>query len=533
MRLQNFTAVPGIALMTTIVVAVASIGGCTKNHDPNTADYWINRLDDRNQRVEALINLGRLGDTKAIPEVRQWFREPGPWLPEAAYALGQLGDQEIVPELVKNLDFNVGIPSNTALRQKSRINISIIQALALLQARPQAAEISKMMATSDDRVKETCLTALGDLGDFANTATIINAALTESSPFVRLAAIRALGTLADPAAVPTLINLLFVEVGDAHFYEPAQYALLQIGPSAVAELINTLQRKNKTIEQLDNNGSKLAEGTIEARCASVLGSLRDPNSAPAIKQALNRLYAQVQSFAGSEPPMAYYAVIELAYALGAVGGEGAAAALTRLATANDAELRLAACEALTTLGDRSVVPDLLAASRTGPPAARRATLLAASRLGTAAHLSAFTTVADANNEKENADLSELQSIVDQERARLVAAAACNSNTSCWQEKIDDPNPKIREKAAYELGWLKDRTAIAHLLKAAEDDNAQVRIAAVLSINQLIGTADIPVESLQKIYDKWHKKVEYAGVSDELLRVIARAKNTHAAKKAQQ
>lgn len=508
-----------------VTLTLACLGGCSKSTDPATADYWIDRLDDRQERVEALTNLGRIGDRKAVPRVLKWFKREGVWQSEAAYSLGQLGDTSVIPDLVSAIDYSVGTPRDNVTRQRSRLNISIVKALALLKAKDQAEAITKLLAKGDDRVKEACLVALADLGDFKNTDVITKSALNDSDPFVRLAAIRALGELGDPKAVPALIEMLFVELPNASFYEPARYALIQVGQPAVPDLLRTLKRENQAVEKIDFGGKKAADGAIEAKAAAVLGSLRAPEAAEAVAAAITALYPKARKAESIEPPPAYFAVIELAYALSNIGGSKAAAALLPIAKDTDPGLRLAACESLTGVGDRSTVAGLIAAARVGPPEARRAALVAASRMGSATDIAAFDALAKGDKKSAQEVPDEIMAnMVTAERSRLVAAQTCASDANCWKGKIADPDSRIRERAAYELGWLRAKGVAPELLKAAEDDDAQVRMAAVLSIGNIAGTNGIQADKLQAIYDKWHNKPEYGGVSQELWRVIARTRS---------
>src|SRR5262245_59681343 len=86
-----------------VVVLALTLVGC-KNDDPNTADYWIDRLAQRSERAEALKQLGKLGDKSAVPEIVKWLQKDGEWQADAAYALGQLGDPASVAELIAILD---------------------------------------------------------------------------------------------------------------------------------------------------------------------------------------------------------------------------------------------------------------------------------------------------------------------------------------------------------------------------------------------------------------------------------------------
>jgi HEAT repeat protein len=510
MRFANYVVSVGM------VLALAS--ACSKNTNPDTAGYWIDRLDKRQERSDAIKNLGRIGDKSAVPQVLKWFTQDGNWQPEAAYTLGLLKDRSVIPDLIAGLDYNAN-PRDAAGLNKSRTNVNIVRALAMLQAKEGSEPIKKLLKMGDDRAREACVLALAELGDFSNTAAVVEAALNEGErePLIRLAAVRALGDLGDPAAVPALIKMLFIEMPNASFYDYARYSLIQIGAPAVPELLRTLKRDNETVESLQVQGSKIAEGAIEAKAASVLGSLRAQSAAEEMADAIDKLYTKAKK---EGPSPAYYAVIELAYALGSVGGNQAVKALKPIAKDPDANLRLAACEALTQVGDRDVVRELIAASKVGDPAARRASVLAASRLGTAADLPIFDALAKAGDAKVPA--AAMAELVELERVRLLAAKDCDEDTRCWQKKLSDANSRVRERAAYELGWLEAKGLTADLLKAAEDNDAEVRMAAVLSLGRFGG---IDPAKLQAIYDRWQNKVEYQGVNQELQRLIARAKSS--------
>lgn len=502
----------------SLVLLSALAIGCSRSTDPTTAAYWVDRLGQRSERIEALKNLGRIGDPSAVPHVLAWFEREGDWQPDAAYALGQLGEKSVVPKLVAGLSFESGPAQGMRARNRSRVNIYVARALGMLGATDAAPGITRLLGSSDDRVREAALHALGELGDPANTPTVVDRALNETDPLVRLAAIRALGALGDAKGASALIQLLFVEHENLSFYDAARFALIETGGVAVPELMRTLARKNATVEAIKMpGGNAIAEGAIEAKAASVLGALRARDAAEPMAQALTRLY-DVARRKGSSAP-AHFAVIEIAYALGNVGGAKAVAALVPVAKDTNNQLRIAACEALTTAGDRSVTPQLIQAARTGDPQARRAALVAASRLGTGADLATFDTLAKAGDAKLPA--ADMAAMVRSERVRLVAAHECQTSVECWLGKLVADDPRVRERAAYELGWLGAKRAEAELLRSAIDPDAEVRMAAVLSLSRLGGSDP---RQLEVIYDEWKNKHEYSGVNQELLRLIARSKS---------
>ena len=171
-----------------------------------------------------------------------------------------------------------------------------------------------------------------------------------------------------------MIESLFRELPGTSFYYEARHSLLQIGNAGIPALIETLERKNKAVEQIRlPSGVNIAEGAIEGKAAFVLGSLRAQEAEKQMLNAFNTYYSKYQNrertpIFASVPG----AVAEIAYSLGNIGTEASVRSLTSLAQETDANLRIAATEALTYIGATSSVTSLLAAAKTGDVAARRA-----------------------------------------------------------------------------------------------------------------------------------------------------------------
>ncbi len=512
-----------VRMVSVVVAAFVAFGfvACKKNTDPETAGYWLDRLDNKAERIEALKNLGRIGDKIAVAPISRLLEKEGDWQPDAAYALGHLGDASVAPKLEALLTYSSSPPNDARSRRAARFNVALVRSLAMLEARASLPAVKRLLGAGDDRVREAALHALGDLGDVASVDLLIERAREEKNPILRLAAIQALGVLRNAKAVPTLIELLFTERDDLSFYEPASYALLRIGSAATPELLRTLRRENKTVEALRMPGGKsIVEGVIEAKVASLLGAMRAEEAAAPLSEALGAAYARAKKAeAGSTW---HAAVVEIAYALGNIGGPRAVAALVPLVQETDLDLRIAACESLTTVGDASVVPALLAAATKGSRRARHVAIVAISRLAGASHLEAFDALGQSGD--ATVEARTMQEFVASERPRILAASECGAASDCWRKKLVDENSKVRERAAYELGWRAAEIAEADLYTAAVDDDAEVRMAAVLSLNQLDG---LDVARLQGIYESWKDTSAYSGVNRELLRLIARAESSRA------
>ena len=88
--------------MTRKLLAVLALTfiftSCSQPEDPSTSAYWVAKLENKQERAEALTQLGKIGDKTALPHVQKWFEEEGNWTPEggcpAAGAAGARGVQQ-------------------------------------------------------------------------------------------------------------------------------------------------------------------------------------------------------------------------------------------------------------------------------------------------------------------------------------------------------------------------------------------------------------------------------------------------------
>ena len=73
---------------------------------------------------------------------------------------------------------------------------------------------------------------------------------------------------------------------------------------------------------------------------------------------------------------------------------------------------------------------------------------------------------------------------------------------CWVAKLDDPNPRVREKALWELGRLDADEALDAILEkgVGEKKDLEVRFAALNAIDSLLfgpGNKDLDKEEAKK------------------------------------
>ncbi|MEL6545925.1 MAG: HEAT repeat domain-containing protein, partial [Myxococcota bacterium] len=393
-------------------------------------------------------------------------------------------------------------------RLRNRINQNVARALASLKAKEAVPDLVKLLEAPEPNTRDAVLRSLGTIGDPSAADVMMEIAENDDEPFIRKVAIESLGELGAAKAVPTLVKMLYSERGDGvSHYREARFALIQHGSAAVPELLKTLQRKNDAIETMKVGDAPILPGVIEAKAGSALGALRVNDAEQPMVSALQGLYTQWQRQKNAAEPSVLGAVIELTYALGDLGSPGARKAVLGVVSDTNPGIRLAATEALTTIGDSEAVPALLQAARSGGLDAKRAAVIAASQLGDGSRLDSFDALGT----------GELEPIVKAERARLEAAKECSSDIGCWQKKLTEENARVAARAAFQLGRLGAKDSARALLDAAEHDNPQVRMAAVLSLEEL-GAVD--VARFEAILEDSMKRVKYAPVNQQMERIIA-------------
>ena len=506
-----------------------SFVACTSNTDPTTAGYWVDRLDDRNQTIKALKELGKIGDKTSVPAVTEWFEKEGKWQPDAAYTLGLLGDPASIPVLVGGLDLKVGAGRDKLSRIRNRTNRNIARALALLKAKDAAPQLMPLLTAPELKTVEAVMHALGHLGDPRATEALIERVLTEPQPFIRKTAIQSLGDLGDPKAVPALTQALYFEVPGISFYNEAGYSLIQMGDAAIPHLVKTLKRENKEVEEIRmSNGDPIAEGAIEAKATFVLSALRATKTEADVLTVLDKLYGEFAASSIDNPIHASVpgAIITMTYAIANLGTAKSGTLLKKIVLDEDARVRMAAAESLAALGIKDAVPTLFTAVKSGDLTARQAAVVAISRLGNESNIAAFKAIPTS---APKAAVPACTKMVAAEISRLEAAKECKKDVACWVTKLEDKSRKVRERAAYELGWAGSKENLPALYKAAEDDDPDARMAATIALGQLDG---VDHTKLQAIHDKWKTKIDYRLANNELKQMIARLKaNGKTAKKA--
>ena len=214
--------------------AADSLGAYAGN--PDAASPLLGKLDDASPVVRAVIvrSLARLGDERAVVPLVGKAQDSVPEVRQAvARALGDLGDARATQALVLQLRDNV-----------IDVRIEALGALGKLRAADAAFAIAPLVADRTATLRQAEIAALGRIG----TATAVRALIL------------ALGTGDDATA--------------GFERTPVREALVAAGPSAAAEVAAVLDHP--------------ASPAAAASAAWVLGELHARDRAPAIVAAMRR-----------------------------------------------------------------------------------------------------------------------------------------------------------------------------------------------------------------------------------------------------
>lgn len=471
-----------------------SLASCSGPSDPGKADYWIYRLDKEKERDEALKKLGELKDKTAVEPLQKWMQDNIKFRDNAASALAAIGDKAAIPGLIALLDHEVGNGGDDLSRQKNRNNEKIAQALGALKASEAADSLLKLFKSRDSYVRLAAVKALGEIGAKNAVDALTDIIRNDDNMFMKKTAVEALGNIGEAAATPALIEALFIEKG-ASLYPQASFALVQVGRSAIAPLTDTLLGKNEAVNKMARD-KNFMEGAIEAKCAEVLGDLRATN----VEEILLKKFKETQN------PIIQS---KLALALSRLGTSKSVDALAKAAATPAGDLREYFVDALNELSDRAAIPALLQGSKSNDVEARRVAFRALSRLGDAREFAAAEALTKGKDE--------IAQTLEKEMPRFLAAKECGDNVDCWLGKLKDKEGKVRDRAAYALGRLRDKKAGDALAAAIKDDDLEARYAIIWALERVGNKSHVP--ALEKVVKDEAGKLQFIRINEDLKRLI--------------
>lgn len=384
-------------------------------------------------REEAVVMLGRLGDTVVLPHLLQCVYDPEPQISERAVeAVGRI--------LIKaNPELSAALEDADAFAHEKAPE-------AIPSIVPHATTVLMLaLRTTKGFVQQSVIEALSKIGPAAIPALL--EPLHDPDGFVRGAAAEALGRIGDLSAVSALIQML----RDPHSYvqQCAARALSRYGVSVIPTLLTALDDPHSRV------------GVVEA-----LGRIGDPSVAPALLQTMQ----------GADS--------ELTFACHLAFKRIGAAARPYLHDALKDEYeftRANAAAILGTVGNQSDVPVLLEAlldqGRFG-----RVRSSAAYSLGRFHDTSALPMLKEALHDKHE--------IV---RAGAAVALGCFNESEIIPvliEVLADSSLSVRQKALNILSE-RDSTAIPALENALLDPREAIRVGAATALHRIHQDEDLP------------------------------------------
>lgn len=492
--------------------------------DPTTSEYWVKKLADKRDRVQAIKDIRKDRQPVQVDGLVALAKEDDdPFRADVAQLLGQLAEkypevrEKAAPALIEMIDYSVGGASDKASRLRNNANKNVADALGRMRYEKGAEPLTRLLDSKDNNTRLAAVNGLGLIRAKSAVDKLISIVREDDNNFMVKNAIKALGNIADPKAVPVLIRMMFFERA-VSFYAESSYALFQIGKDAAPALLETLAGKKDYMGKLPAHPD---EWIVKAKCIEVLADIGDAKAGAAAMAVLK----------APDSGVAFQIIArqKAAHATGRLGVKDAAPLLRKMASNIDitqAELPL---EALMMIGDQGFADELLGmASKDGfmkecradgydaescknsEEEVRQIRLETATRLGSGKDLAAVEKMEAAEKD------AKLKEMIGKEKPRLVAAKECGDKTACWVGKLKDPNPKVRDKAGWELAWAKPADAAAPLLAALQDDDLEARFAMFVALLRIM-----PKEGADRVAGILREemgKMQYIKINEDLRRL---------------
>lgn len=545
LRTRTSTAV---RLLLTLSLGTA-IAACDTGPKPGEeATYWGKKLQEGElaKREAAMQHLLQLKDPKSLPFLYDVMTgEVVQLKPMAAQLIGGIGDETSVEGLVAGIDWNAGAGRDKKSRTAATANERIAQSLAKVAKPGDAKAIEALKRLSGSNHLNTQLASVIGLGKLrANDAVqdLIDIAEGHENNFMVKNAVMALGDIGDVKAVPVLVKMLFFE-RNVSFYREASYALFQIGKPAVDPLLEVYNGKFEPIADLH-----IPVGIQKAKALEVLTDIGD--------ERVVSLALETGAITASDTETVL-ARAKAHVALGRLGVKKAVPILTKHWDDVDVSKSEFALAAVSHIGDRGAVRPLLemsthagfvnqcvkkqdnpeSACRFSEAQIRKVRLESLSRLAGGDILEdwkAMIAESDAAAAEEKAKAASAEGADKQvaekaakghektkelltERLPMIEAAKeCGDSSDCWTGKLKSDNPRVREKAGYELLYTNDAKATAALLQSLGDQDNEARYAAILAVWRRLPKEGVP--RVDEILAAEKGKTQFVRINEDLKRL---------------
>ena len=522
-------------LVARSVIALLIVGplalGCGET-DPNTAQYWIDRLDGTDIKIAA-VKLAEMKAPEAVEPLMEAFKT-GRYRYEVVAALAQLGDKRAEPLMLEALQDHTDaktaqLAGSTLLDWGADKFGDIYLKVARDPQTPKEARLAAMELLAEYPIKEAKQTLIAMLNQDPDLQPII---------FNGLAA-ETLGKLGEPEAVDGLIHCLWL---DDHLHRNevsrCRLALNRIGPeAAVPALIATLEGKNKRVQKRARKFHFDKGGLIQAKCAELLGDMPDARAVEPLTTAIMKFDVMTPDIQNDPTKSQGFVmaelqkVISIANALATIGDERGVKPLMEIAIDANAALehKLTSVQQVAFLGSQSAVKPMFELLANDPhpkdPVSNGFRLQVALNLGNLldgmdrkavdkfdreldriiAQLAKWssdlkTEMQKAPKESHGGLKRDLKAYRDwtkgfeKAKQKVVALRDCKDDVACWGKKLDSKIPSaIRMQAAYRLAQRKDarESALQQLVPYIGDEDLVFRNVILFGLSRLGDPSIIP------------------------------------------
>jgi HEAT repeat protein len=412
-------------------------------------------------RKAAVIALGRIGNSKAVPALVRALTDDEELTIVAAGALGKIGDRRAFDALLELLGH-----ADAAVRQAA---VAAINSLGHPEMRERAA---LLLNDPDPQVRESAVKIAGYFG-YPQCTDLLLERCKDEEEIVRRAAIEHIPYLEDDRVVPTLIDA--IENGPARVRAAAASAFAQVeSTDALPHLIGALNDPDAWVRYF---------------AARSIGHHRYDECVDALTEVARADGASQVRIAAVD-------------SLGKIGGPRSAAVLTPLAESPDADLARAALKSLGQIGHPDSLSPLLKALRSPVVELRLEALKALGARGGKEEVEAiqWTAAADTDNRVAEAAIDALArtatpeaivALIDLTAEPTRREASVEALARLGEQKIEligqgleHAQPSVRRTVVEALRRMKHPTASQILEGALEDQDATIRLSAVQALAHL-------------------------------------------------
>lgn len=452
------------------------------------------------QKVKAVENIRALGPetaASALVPILQGPPKPSPQVVLAsAKALAGNKDPKVVDALCEAIDMSAGSDNSGA----NAANKEIARALTDIgdpKAAPYMARLLKV--TRDSYVSIEAIAALAKFRDPSTADVLIQTAENDRlEAMINKKALAALGELKTEKALPTFIWMLFYERRGSSFFPESAMGIFRLGDKAVRPLIAIIDGSDKELLAKAKE-EKMNPAALVAKAAQVLGDLGSREAVPGLLKLLR--YSNEDDLRAQ-----YFVRMAAADSLGRLRAKEAVKPLQSMLGEEETMARQTYIRALFMIGDPSTAAKLTGCAAKDHWLLRDVCMYGLAMLSPAKDAKLF------DGYEKNArklfmkdcedygifgdidcvtegkkDFETMKAAMKSYRTAIEAAGACGRDRDCLAKNLSHEEPKVRERAAYELGRLGGTASVAPLLEAIHrpmetDKDVAPRFAAVLGLD---------------------------------------------------